>query len=145
MFKIGLGGCLAALLEFVKVILHLFGIQFRWQALKVQRNSCYMTTVIIKSAGRTTQDRNITFKALQQFMKSCNFTAGTIEVLIPSQFFRRPACRRGRFFFVVIILMFCWVTNLRIVRKASVGLVQQGFGVMAGEVLRMKLIANFEL
>ncbi len=96
MFKICLGACLAALLQFIKVIPHLFGIQLRRKALKVQRYGCHMTTVIIKSAGRPAQDRNITLKALKQFGKSCNFSAGTIEVLIPSQFFRR-------FFFAVII------------------------------------------
>jgi hypothetical protein len=41
-----------------------------------------MPAVIVKSAGAATQDRNITFKALQQFRKSINFTTGTIEVLI---------------------------------------------------------------
>jgi hypothetical protein len=58
-----------------------------------------MAAVIIKGAATAAQDRNITFKALQQFCKSVNFTAGTVEVFIPPQFFRR-------FFFVAIFILF---------------------------------------
>ena len=87
---------MAALLQPVQIIFDLFGIELRRQALKIQSDSSYMTTVIIKRARAAAQDGNIAFKALQQFRKSINFTTGTIEVFIPSQFFRR-------FFFVVII------------------------------------------
>ena len=95
-FKISLRWCMAALLQPVQIIFDLFGIKLGRQALKIQSDSSYMTTVIIKGARAAAQDGNIAFKALQQFCKSINFTTGTIEIFIPSQFFRR-------FFFVVII------------------------------------------
>jgi hypothetical protein len=41
-----------------------------------------MSAVVIEGAGRTSKDGNIAFKALQQFRKSTNFTAGTVEVFI---------------------------------------------------------------
>ena len=87
---------MAALLQPVQIIFDLFGIKLSRQTLKIQSDSSYMTTVIVKRARAAAQDGNIGFKSLQQFCKSINFTTGTIEIFISSQFFRR-------FFFVVII------------------------------------------
>jgi hypothetical protein len=55
-----------------------------------------MAAIIIKGSLAAPQDRNVPLEVLQQLCKTINFTTGTIEVLIPPQFFRR-------FFFVVII------------------------------------------
>lgn len=55
-------------------------------------------TVVIKGALRATKNTNVALKALQQFIKSCHLTAGTIQILVVAEFFSR--------FFLVTILFF---------------------------------------
>ena len=55
-----------------------------------------MAAIVIESAGAPTQNGNVALKALEQFSKSGNFAAGTVQVLIIPKLFQR-------FFFVVIM------------------------------------------
>ncbi len=41
-----------------------------------------MAAVVIKGSLASAKDGNIALKTLKQFLKSCNFTAGTVEVLV---------------------------------------------------------------
>ena len=58
-----------------------------------------MPAVVIKGALRATEDTDIALKALQQFIKTCDLPAGTVQILVVSKFFRR-------FFFVTMIVVF---------------------------------------
>lgn len=96
MLEISLRGCFASLLKLVEVILNLFRIKASRKALKVQSYGRHMTAIVIEGSGAAAENGDVTFKAIEESFESANFTAGAIEILIKSQFFRR-------FFFVVII------------------------------------------
>ena len=83
------------MLQLIEIIFYLFGLELCGKALKVQGHGCNMATVVVEGSGRTPKQRDIAFEALEKLGKSINFTAGTIEVFVVPQFFRR-------FFFVVI-------------------------------------------
>ena len=95
-FEISLRRRFTALLQFVEIVFDLVFVQFRWQAAEVQSHGCYVTAVVIKGTWTSAEDGYVALKTLQQFCKSINFVAGTIEIFIIPQFFRR-------FFFVAII------------------------------------------
>ena len=56
-----------------------------------------MAAVVIKGALRATKDADVTLEALQQFIKACHLTAGTVQVLVVAEFL-------GRFFLVTMLL-----------------------------------------
>jgi hypothetical protein len=55
-----------------------------------------MAAVVVKGAGRAAKDADVALKALQQLAKTCNLTAGPVQVLVVTKFFRR--------FFLVTIM-----------------------------------------
>ncbi len=55
-----------------------------------------MAAVVVKGAGRTAKDADVALKALQQLTKTCNLTAGSVQVLVVAELFRR--------FFLVTIM-----------------------------------------
>ena len=65
MFKIGLGGCFAALLQIEKIVFNLFGIQTGRKAVKVEGYSCNMATIIVECSWTSAEDRNIALEALE--------------------------------------------------------------------------------
>ncbi len=69
------------MLQIEQIIFNLFRIQFGREALKVKGYSCNMATIVVEGAW-TSGDRNVAFEALEQSVKACNFTTGTVEVLI---------------------------------------------------------------
>ncbi len=87
---------MAALLQFVQIIFYLLGMQLCRQALKVQCHGGHMAAVVVKGAGRAAKDADVALKALQQLAKTCNLTAGPVQVLVVTKFFRR--------FFLVTIM-----------------------------------------
>lgn len=82
MFEIRLRRCFAALLQLVEIVLYLFGVKLCGQAPEVKRHRRNVPAVVIKGAGTATQNGNVAFKALKQILKACNFTAGTVKVLV---------------------------------------------------------------
>ncbi len=70
------------MLQLVEIVFNLFGIELSRKTLKMQGNSSHMAAVVIKSTGASAQDGNVALKALEQKLKACNFTAGTVEVLV---------------------------------------------------------------
>jgi hypothetical protein len=82
MFEISLGWCFTALLQFVEIIFHLFGIQLYRQTLEVKGHGSYMAAIDVESSLAPSQDGNIAFKTLEQFFKAANFATGTVEVLV---------------------------------------------------------------
>lgn len=83
MFKISLRWGFAALLKQVEIVFYLFGIQLGGQALKVQGHRRNMAAVIVKSAGCTAQDADVTLKAIKQIIKTFYLPAGPIQKLVP--------------------------------------------------------------
>ena len=81
-FEIGLRRCFASLLKFVEIVFDLFFVQFCRQAAKMKRHGCNMAAVVVKGAPASAEDGNIALKTLKQLLKSCNFTAGTVEVFV---------------------------------------------------------------
>ena len=81
-FEIGLRRCFASLLKFVEIVFDLFFIQLCRQAAKMPRHGCDVAAVVVKGSLASAQDGNIAFKTLKQLLKSCNFTAGTVEVFV---------------------------------------------------------------
>ena len=81
-FEVSLGRRFAALLQFVKVVFDLFFIQLCRQAAKIQRHGCNVAAVVGKGSLASAEDGNIALKTLKQLLKSCNFTAGTVEVFV---------------------------------------------------------------
>jgi hypothetical protein len=81
-FKIGLRGCVAALLQLVEIIFYLFRIQLCRQALKVKGYSCNMAAIVVEGAGAAAQDGDVALKAIKQCFKAINFATGTVEVLV---------------------------------------------------------------
>ena len=81
-FEISLRRRGAALLQPEQVVLYLFGIELCRQTLKVKRYSCYMAAVVVEGAWTSSQDGDVTFKALEQCFKARNFTTGSVEVLV---------------------------------------------------------------
>lgn len=80
--KIRLRGCFAPLLEFVEIILYLFGVQLRGQALEVQGHGRYMAAVVVKSSRAPAQNADVALKTLKKFGKTRNFMAGTVKKLV---------------------------------------------------------------
>jgi hypothetical protein len=64
-FEISLGGCFAALLQQVEIIFYLFGIEFCWQALEVERHGSNVAAVVIEGAGTSAQDGDVALKSIQ--------------------------------------------------------------------------------
>jgi hypothetical protein len=81
-FEVRLRRRMAALLQLVQIIFYLFRIELRRQALKVEGGGSNVTAIVVKGAGASSKDRDVTFKALKQYFKSANFTTGTVEVLV---------------------------------------------------------------
>jgi hypothetical protein len=81
-FEVSLGRCFTTLLQFVEVVFDLFFIQFCRQAAKMQGHSCYVAAVVVKGSPASSEDGNIALKTFKQLLKSCNFTAGTVEVFV---------------------------------------------------------------
>ena len=81
-FEVSLGRCFTTLLQFVEVVFDLFFIQIGRLAAKMQRHGCNVAAVVVKGSLASAKDGNIAFKTLKQLLKSCNFTAGTVEVFV---------------------------------------------------------------
>jgi hypothetical protein len=75
---------LAALLQLVEVVFHLFGVEVSRQALEVQCHGGHMSAVVVEGARRPAEYTYVALKALQQSFKPCYLTAGTVQVLVPS-------------------------------------------------------------
>ena len=82
MFEIGLRRGVAALLQFIEIILDLFRIKFCRQAVEMKCERSHMPAVIIKASFAATQNGDVPFESLQQFGESGNLTTGPIEVFV---------------------------------------------------------------
>ena len=80
--EIGLGRCLALLLQPVEVVFDLLRIQFSRKTQKVEGHSGDVAAIVVEGTGASAQDGDVAFKALEHCFKPVNFTAGTVEVLV---------------------------------------------------------------
>ena len=58
------------LLQHVQVILHLIGLQFRGQFIKVKRYGSYVPHVIVERVFTSAQNGQVTLKAIKQIFES---------------------------------------------------------------------------
>jgi hypothetical protein len=53
------------MLQQVKIIFYLFGVELFWQALEVERHGCNVAAVVIEGAGTSAQNGDVVLKSFQ--------------------------------------------------------------------------------
>lgn len=97
MFEITLRWSSGAALEQEEIVLHLVGIQFGGQAVKMQRHCRHVARIVLVGFAASAQHGNVALETSQQLTEAGHFTAGTVHKFVFPQFL-------GSLFFVVIML-----------------------------------------